>query len=814
LHPRKALVAKKVVRIVFTIKHKEASSAFVDQERFDALQLPSFSTENQHTAENNSDAAEEKMKAPREQMSKFVPANHSSTKKRRLAEAAAATASQSVTSPSKVVDNSQRTLTRQPTPKRKRTLTSTNQSVKPEAEPSVVGAHSESVAGANFVGDKVVLLPQPGASIERAGGKTLIPSLDMTAPIGSMGGKSPFPPQPETATDVESMGEKTMFTSQLSAQTDTAAVGGKTIFLPPAPPYRKKKASQSNSSSRKVGSAILEGSESIATPPKAQSKPRRNSVSSTGKTDEETENVEARPKTQPKLKRNSISVTNQSAGASEEPEKAELPPKTQAKLKKGLSSSKKGGNTMSERSEKAEDPAKRQPPRKRESVSSRELRGLLDPYKSATGIDTSFGVSFDAEPKKARSLRRFNPVYALPQVPGPSVSSMQGGLSDPPPVLTPAKDVYLMIRRKSSGSREKPVFPNLFATTKDTAEPQIDHSTAKLVSEAIQLEKKPSTSSSESKPSNMRLATTSNEVSQPAAEATNRSIDAINETHNALKAGDEKQKQVTPLGNNPSDLSSQATPLDRPSRSYSVDSEGKKIPTPRNDSLPELVQSPPTQAKGEPSTPMPQQPPASSSVSVRRSSLSQVLRETPEMTTAPRRELPAASSSVPERRSSLSIVLLKTPTVSTASRRKLTATLPAKQNSESSTRELTTRIAAPAQTPKVSVSETFTFSTPAPAATASARIRTPASQSSARNKRNAAEISSPFQDSSATSTRLWKPTSMCDGSVLGYASGEAWPGTSIDPVSKNVCRTIKAEREGVFRASGVLMGVRFVVGLV
>jgi hypothetical protein len=55
---------------------------------------------------------------------------------------------------------------------------------------------------------------------------------------------------------------------------------------------------------------------------------------------------------------------------------------------------------------------------------------------------------------------------------------------------------------------------------------------------------------------------------------------------------------------------------------------------------------------------------------------------------------------------------------------------------------------------------------------------------------------------------------MCDGSVLGYASGEAWPGTSIDPVSKNVCRTIKAEREGVFRASGVLMGVRFVVGLV
>ena len=35
----------------------------------------------------------------------------------------------------------------------------------------------------------------------------------------------------------------------------------------------------------------------------------------------------------------------------------------------------------------------------------------------------------------------------------------------------------------------------------------------------------------------------------------------------------------------------------------------------------------------------------------------------------------------------------------------------------------------------------------------------------------------------------------------------------IDAVSENVTRTVKMEREGVFRASGVLMGVRFVVGL-
>ena len=35
----------------------------------------------------------------------------------------------------------------------------------------------------------------------------------------------------------------------------------------------------------------------------------------------------------------------------------------------------------------------------------------------------------------------------------------------------------------------------------------------------------------------------------------------------------------------------------------------------------------------------------------------------------------------------------------------------------------------------------------------------------------------------------------------------------IDAVSENVTRTVKMEREGVFRGSGVLMGVRFVVGL-
>jgi len=69
------------------------------------------------------------------------------------------------------------------------------------------------------------------------------------------------------------------------------------------------------------------------------------------------------------------------------------------------------------------------------------------------------------------------------------------------------------------------------------------------------------------------------------------------------------------------------------------------------------------------------------------------------------------------------------------------------------------------------------------------------------------------QTSAGTSSRLWKPNDLCKDSVLTYATTADWEGLSVDQVSKNVVRKVKAEREGVFRASGVLMGVRFVVGV-
>lgn len=89
----------------------------------------------------------------------------------------------------------------------------------------------------------------------------------------------------------------------------------------------------------------------------------------------------------------------------------------------------------------------------------------------------------------------------------------------------------------------------------------------------------------------------------------------------------------------------------------------------------------------------------------------------------------------------------------------------------------------------------------------------PESQCRTRTKRKTVDTSSSSGCENNVSTRPWKPTAMRDDSVLSYASGEAWEGVYVDPVSGNIRRNIRAEREGVFRASGVLMGVRFVVGL-
>jgi len=47
---------------------------------------------------------------------------------------------------------------------------------------------------------------------------------------------------------------------------------------------------------------------------------------------------------------------------------------------------------------------------------------------------------------------------------------------------------------------------------------------------------------------------------------------------------------------------------------------------------------------------------------------------------------------------------------------------------------------------------------------------------------------------------------------LAYAEACEWKGVTYDPARKVTERAIAGEKEGVFRASGVLMGVRFVIG--
>ncbi len=61
----------------------------------------------------------------------------------------------------------------------------------------------------------------------------------------------------------------------------------------------------------------------------------------------------------------------------------------------------------------------------------------------------------------------------------------------------------------------------------------------------------------------------------------------------------------------------------------------------------------------------------------------------------------------------------------------------------------------------------------------------------------------------------WKPNSVFAHSVLSYATDEmtAWSEKEYVSSSGHVYRVTKAEREGVFRASGILVGVRFVVGV-
>jgi hypothetical protein len=59
----------------------------------------------------------------------------------------------------------------------------------------------------------------------------------------------------------------------------------------------------------------------------------------------------------------------------------------------------------------------------------------------------------------------------------------------------------------------------------------------------------------------------------------------------------------------------------------------------------------------------------------------------------------------------------------------------------------------------------------------------------------------------------WKPGPLCEGSVLTYADSDEWIGSNKDPVTRFIRRPVGQEMNGSFKAYGVLMGVRFVVGI-
>ena len=211
------------------------------------------------------------------------------------------------------------------------------------------------------------------------------------------------------------------------------------------------------------------------------------------------------------------------------------------------------------------------------------------------------------------------------------------------------------------------------------------------------------------------------------------------------------------IARNAQNSPSQSLNSDQPHRSYSVDSQGKKIPLPKSDSL--AVPAHLNQAEG---------PGTTTAVLSRRN-----LRDR-----------------VSKKISPTLIVAKHTGGIETA------ATNPSTSIS-----------------PKISMSETITFRTPKPCSSIySTPIKTPNGRSQANVEEQALDLLTGPVAKGTISSRLWKPTPLCDDSVLKYAN-EAFPGTEFDPALNCVYRTIKAEREGVFRASGVLMGVRFVVGL-
>jgi len=99
--------------------------------------------------------------------------------------------------------------------------------------------------------------------------------------------------------------------------------------------------------------------------------------------------------------------------------------------------------------------------------------------------------------------------------------------------------------------------------------------------------------------------------------------------------------------------------------------------------------------------------------------------------------------------------------------------------------------------------------TPSAPATTTA-VTTPTGRLNSRTKEP------PTPTPSASADLVWKPNSLCIDSVLSYATAQmvtTWSEKEYLTRSGFANRNTKTEREAVFRANGILMGVRFVLGV-
>jgi hypothetical protein len=75
----------------------------------------------------------------------------------------------------------------------------------------------------------------------------------------------------------------------------------------------------------------------------------------------------------------------------------------------------------------------------------------------------------------------------------------------------------------------------------------------------------------------------------------------------------------------------------------------------------------------------------------------------------------------------------------------------------------------------------------------------------------AGTLSKPLTVEFGSST--WTPNTLCDDSVLTYAEAGHFPGLDMHPATGLGVRKVAPERDGYFKAIGVLLGVRYVVGV-